>query len=81
MRPTPFGGASRPALSFAIFLWGPSARAQGLGFGFQGLGFRVSGLGVHVWGLPIVSMVVPFCGSYLGSYKVVPKRNYYGAYG
>ena len=30
-----------------------------------GLGFR---------GLPIGSIVVPFCGSYLGSYKVVPKK-------
>ena len=26
-------------------------------------------------------MVVPFLGSYLGSCKVTPKRNYYGAYG
>ena len=26
-------------------------------------------------------MVVPFWGSYLESYKVIPKRNYYGAYG
>ena len=26
-------------------------------------------------------MVVPFCALYLGSYKVIPKRNYYGAYG
>ena len=32
-------------------------------------------------GLPIGSMVVPFCGSYLGSYQVIPKRNYLGAYG
>ena len=24
---------------------------------------------------------VPFCGSYLESYKVLPKRNYLGAYG
>ena len=32
-------------------------------------------------GLPIYSIVVPFCGSYLGSYKVIPKRNYYGACG
>ena len=31
--------------------------------------------------LPIGSGVVPFCGLYLGSYKVIPKRNYYGAYG
>ena len=31
--------------------------------------------------LPIGSKVVPFCGSYLGSYKVIPKRNYLGAYG
>ena len=26
-------------------------------------------------------MVVPFCGSYLESYKAIPKRNYYGALG
>ena len=26
-------------------------------------------------------MVVPFWGSYLESYTVIPKRNYYGAYG
>ena len=26
-------------------------------------------------------MVVPFWASYLESYKVIPKRNYYGAYG
>ena len=31
--------------------------------------------------LPIGSIVVPCCGFYLGSYKVVPKRNYYGADG
>ena len=31
--------------------------------------------------LPIGSIVVPFGGSYLESYKVLPKRNYYGAYG
>ena len=27
------------------------------------------------------SIVVPFWGSYLESYKVNPKRNYFGAYG
>ena len=27
------------------------------------------------------SIVVPFWGSYVESYKAVPKRNYYGAYG
>ena len=26
--------------------------------------------------LPIGSLLVPFCGWYLGSYNVVPKRNY-----
>ena len=33
--------------------------------------------------LPIGSIVVPFWGSYLESYNymVIPKRNYYGAYG
>ena len=30
---------------------------------------------------PIGSMVVPFCGLYVGSYKVLPSRNYYGAHG
>ena len=30
--------------------------------------------------LPIGSIVVPFCGLYLGSYKVIPKGIYYGAY-
>ena len=27
------------------------------------------------------SIVVPFCGLHLGSHKVIPKSNYYGAYG
>ena len=27
------------------------------------------------------SIVVPFCDAYLGSYKVAPNRNYFGAYG
>ena len=31
--------------------------------------------------IPIGSKVVPFYGSYLESYKVIPKRNYLGAYG
>ena len=31
--------------------------------------------------LPKSSIVVEFCGLYLGSYKVIPKRNYYGACG
>ena len=31
--------------------------------------------------LPRGSIVVPFRGSYLESRKVIPKRNYYGAYG
>ena len=36
------------------------------------------------WGgvaLPIGPKVVPFWGSYLESYKVIPKKNYFGAYG
>ena len=32
-------------------------------------------------GLPIGPKVVPFWGSYLEPYKVIPKRSYYGAYG
>ena len=31
--------------------------------------------------VPIGPIVVPFWGSYVESYKVIPKRNYYGAYG
>ena len=31
--------------------------------------------------VPIGSKVVPFCVLYFGSYKVIPKRNYFGAYG
>ena len=34
-----------------------------------------------VEGLPKGPKVVPFWGSYLESYKVLPKRNYYGASG
>ena len=30
-------------------------------------------------GVPIGSIVVHFCGLYVGSYKVTPNRNYYGA--
>ena len=32
-------------------------------------------------GLPIGSKVLLLCGLYSGSYQVIPKRNYYGAYG
>ena len=31
--------------------------------------------------LSIGSIIVPFAGSYIESYKVIPKRNYYGASG
>ena len=31
--------------------------------------------------LPIGPILVRFGGSYLESYKVIPKRDYYGAYG
>ena len=31
--------------------------------------------------LPIGPKVVPFWGSYLEFYTVLPKRNYFGAYG
>ena len=33
------------------------------------------------WCLPTGSIVVPFWGLYLGFYKVIPNRTYYGAYG
>ena len=42
-------------------------------------------LELRVWrmcrALPIGPVVVPFGGSYLEISKVIPKRNYYGAYG
>ena len=56
-------------------------------FGFFGFGFsdlRISGPELRasgVWGLPIGPKVVPFWGSYLEFYKVIPKRNYFGAHG
>ena len=31
---------------------------------------------LEAWRLPIGSKVVPLYGSYLESYKVIPKRNY-----
>ena len=31
--------------------------------------------------IPIGPKVVPFGGSYLEFYKVIPKRNHFGAYG
>ena len=34
-----------------------------------------------VHSLPIGRIVVPFGGSYLEFYKVIPKRNYFGAHG
>ena len=37
--------------------------------------------GRTVLGLSKGSIVVLSCGLYLGSYRVTPKRNYYGAYG
>ena len=41
------------------------------------IGFKV----IRDTKLPIGPSVVPFCGLYLKSYKVIPKRNYLGAYG
>ena len=41
---------------------------------------RFCGLG-SITGLLRGSQAVPFCGSYLESYQVIPQRNYLGAYG
>ena len=46
----------------------------------SGLAFS-RGFEVFVLRLPIGPKVVPFWGSYLEFYKVIPKRNYFGAYG
>ena len=59
------------------------------GLGFRVLGFREQPVCKHVGeagsgrakALPIGSKVVPFCGLYLDSYRVIRKRNYLGAYG
>ena len=48
---------------------------------FQGFGKLKFGVANVLAHLTIGSIVVPFGGSYLESYKVIPKRNYYGAYG
>ena len=34
-----------------------------------------------IFGLPMGPQAVPFYGLYLEPYKVIPKRNYFGAYG
>ena len=39
------------------------------------------GLIIRLGGVPIGPKVVPFCGSCLEFYKVIQKRNYFGAYG
>ena len=50
--------------------------------GLKGFGFQASGLrDVAFRGLPIGPKVVPFWGSYFEFYKLLPKRNYFGAYG
>ena len=65
---------------------------MGLGLGVLGIeveaprgGKRlkeVSVSGIWVSGfIPRGSKVVPFWGSYIESYKLIRKRNYYGAYG
>ena len=63
------------------------------GFGFEGFKFsgtmesvfsqvpRTRTCGLDLPAIPRGSIVVPSCGSYTESYKVIPKRNYYGAYG
>ena len=38
-------------------------------------------MALNFHGLPRGSIVVPLCGSYSEPYKVIPKRNYLGAYG
>ena len=58
-------------------------RSFALGAFFVALGMGAALLGDRVQGLPISPKVVPFAGSYLEfyNYKVIPKRNYFGAYG
>ena len=45
------------------------------------LPFRVLHRVPHFRKLPYQYLEVPFWGSCIGSYKGIPKRNYYGAYG
>ena len=54
---------------------------SGSGPGLLGLGLFLGLRGGGGFGLPIGLKVVPFGGSYSEFYKVIPKRNYFGAYG
>ena len=66
--------------------WGCSV-VLGLGLGLFGVwrdsmgDFLVFHHASKVSRLPIGPKVVPFWGSYLEFYMVIPKRNYFGAYG
>ena len=57
----------------------PWGKDEGTWFQALASGFGGSESGEH--GVPIGPKVVPFWGSYLEFYKVIPKRNYFGAYG
>ena len=67
-------------------MFGPAAEANRQrnpsphfhGLGFKGLGFR--GLGLRVT-YPQAPEQFLFGVTYIKSYKVIPKKNYYGAYG
>ena len=55
-----------------------------LNLDFESLKFALHLRKKNVWGsgfIPIGPKVVPFWGSYIEFYKVIPKRSYFGAYG
>ena len=70
-------GAYRSALTVELFSQTPVPFARS---GLHRMLLHAPALYI-VYKLPRGSIVVPFGGSYLESYKVIPKRNYYGAYG
>ena len=78
LSPPPFQSQALAALkaefpaSFAVLISVAWALAQSVDKRWvEGLGFGVYTQGLHS----------PFWGSSLESYKVIPKRNYYGAFG
>ena len=54
---------------------------MGIGFAKFVSPLPVTLQGLAVQAIPIGRRVVPFWGPYFEFYKIIPKRNYFGAYG
>ena len=88
----PYRGPTAKRFLAFLSLASDVARASGVGFTltYQSLLFcrvpinSILGFIIRTYkkvGLPIGPIVVPFGGSYSEFYKVILKRNYFGAYG